>query len=107
VERIREVLIDVFVGINYLVKSRIHFHNWVMFILGEVFDLADCFKVCPVLRIILQIPCIIVFDVQRWLINQVGDSHFALNSGLAILALICSYIIGKQFLDLRSFRHRC
>ena len=104
-ERIREILIDVFIWVDYLVKSGIHFHDWVIFLFGEVFELPDSFKVSPALRVILKIPCVIVFDVQRWLIDQVGDAKFALNRGLAILTLVQCYIIGKQFLDLRSFRY--
>lgn len=70
-ERIREILIDVLGWINYSVQSWIHFHDWIIFWFGNIFDLVDVLDVYPVLWVISEEPGIVVFDVQRWLIYQV------------------------------------
>ena len=54
------------VSLNLLVQSGIQLHNGVIFLLGHVLQEAHSSYVVPVLRVVLQIPSIIVLFIQLY-----------------------------------------
>lgn len=104
-EWVGEVL-RVYPGLLYhFVQGWVEPHDGVILRFRELRQLADRADVAPLLRIVLQVPCIIVLAVDGWLADQVGDRGRPWRLGPAVVALADGHVSCEELLDHLALAH--
>jgi len=98
VERVLKVIFTRLHG-HLLVQSGVELHDGVVGLSCLLTEQACSPDVVPVLRIVLEEPCIIIFGVHLWLAQQVGHLLRSCIRGLAVRALVHSHVPREKMLD--------
>ena len=85
-------------NLNLLIQCGVQLHDWIVTLLGDVFEEACSSYIVPVLRIMLQKPSVIVLCVHVGSLNQIWNLGRRCCFVLAIIAFVDGDVPSEQML---------
>ena len=82
--------------LNNLVQSWVESHNWIIFLLCQIFHQTHSSDIIPALWILLKEPCIVIFHIHFWILCQIWNFGRCWIRSSAIFALIKGYVICEK-----------